>query len=314
MFKVKFKLRFRKLLLALLAAFALLNAIVFLHAYRFTHFSYSAEPRTKSKLTTGEKIAAFFTGVKNPRPQNHQLPNQSYQTLKLQSNTTLDAWLLTTNRAKGTVILFHGYGAEKSSMLDKAYAFLNLRYNVLLVDFMGAGGSEGNQTTIGFKEAEEVNDCFAYLQSKGEDSIFLFGTSMGAVAIMKAIADYGLKPNSIMLECPFGTMYETVCARFKMVGLPVFPLAGMLVFWGGLQNGFWGFLHNPEDYAKKITCPTLLLYGEKDDRVSRTEIDRIFRNLSGPKMLATYPLAGHENYLRKYAVEWTEDVSRFLAH
>lgn len=198
-------------------------------------------------------------------------------------------------------------------MLDKAEEFLKMNFNVLLVDFMGAGGSEGNQTTIGFKEAEEVKDCFEYIQKKGEKNIHLFGTSMGAVAIMKAINDYSLQPKSIMIECPFGTMYEAVCARFKLVKVPTFPMAGMLMFWGGLQNGFWAFSHNPVDYAQNVSCPTLLLFGEKDNRVSLEEIDTIFANLKGPKKLVTYPLAGHEIYLKKDKEQWVSDIKGFLS-
>ncbi|WP_282334724.1 alpha/beta hydrolase [Pinibacter soli] len=197
-------------------------------------------------------------------------------------------------------------------MLDKAAIFDSLQYNTFLIDFMGSGGSEGNTTTIGFKEAEEVWTTYEYLKSKGIKDIYLFGTSMGAVAIMKAIKDYDLKPKAIIIECPFGTMYQTVSARFKNMNVPTFPIASLLVFWGGVQNNFWAFGHNPVDYAKSITCPTLLLYGEQDKNVSRQEIDAIFKNLAGEKILKTYKLSGHENYLTKYRTEWTKDVSGFL--
>jgi pimeloyl-ACP methyl ester carboxylesterase len=100
--------------------------------------------------------------------------------------------------------------------------------------------------------------------------------------------------------------------RFRMMGVPAFPMAHLLVFWGGVQNGFNAYGHNPRDYAKSITTPTLLLYGEKDDRVTTKETAEIFAHLAGPRQLVTYPLAGHENYLNKYGVQWTADVARFL--
>jgi alpha-beta hydrolase superfamily lysophospholipase len=197
-------------------------------------------------------------------------------------------------------------------MLDKAKEFENLNYDILLVDFMGCGGSEGNQTTVGFKEAEEVKTAFDYLIKRKEKTIYLFGTSMGAVAIMKAINDYQIKPNGIIIECPFGTMYQTTCARFKTMNVPTFPMAGLLVFWGGIQNGFWAMGHQPIEYAKTINCPTLLLYGEKDLNVSRNEIDNIYTNIQGPKTLKTFPLAGHENYLTHYKPEWQQYIYEFL--
>jgi pimeloyl-ACP methyl ester carboxylesterase len=135
---------------------------------------------------------------------------------------------------------------------------------------------------------------------------------MGAVAILKAMLDYNLNAGSIIIECPFGTMYQTVCQRFKMQKVPTFPMAGLLMFWGGVQNGFWAFSHNPIEYAKGVSCPTLLLYGGRDPKVSKQETQAIFSNLKGPKKLSIYPLAGHENYLLKYRKEWSADVEAFL--
>lgn len=295
-----------------LLLFLLMNGIAFMHAYRFTHFADATIERTPTTLSFPQKLKLLFTGVANPRPLNRSRPAQPYETVQVQSNVPLECWLLRTEGAKGTIILFHGYGGEKSSMLDKATVFLELGYNALLVDFMGSGGSGGRRTTIGFHEAEEVKDCFNYLVNRGFTNIHLFGTSMGAVAILKAIADHQLQPASIIIECPFGTMYQTVCARFRNYNVPTVPMAALLVFWGGVQHGYWAFSHNPVEYARQVSCPALLLYGQKDERVSREEIDLVYNNLKGTKQLVTYPQAGHENYLLKYKTEWTTDVAAFL--
>ena len=197
-------------------------------------------------------------------------------------------------------------------MLDKSDEFIKLGYNTFLVDFMGSGGSEGNVTSIGYQEAEQVKTSYEYIEKEGEQNIYLFGTSMGAVAILKALHDYALIPKGTIIEYPFGTMYETVCARFKMMDIPSFPMAGLLVFWGGLQNGYWALDHNPAEYAKGVKCPVLLMYGNQDEKVSLQETELIFSNLAGQKELKIYPEAGHENYLTKYEEEWVQDVKSFL--
>ena len=309
----------RKIYWTLIIGFVIINIIAFFHAYKFTHFAAENVTKTQSpeKLNSFDKIKTLLLGVNNPRPVNKKMPDK-YIDVKLRSNKILDCWFtkkLPTNQSdtsRGAVIIFHGYSGEKSSMLDKAEVFENLNYDVLLVDFMGSGGSEGNQTTLGFKEAEEVKTAFDHLNMLGIKNIYLFGTSMGAVAIMKALADFDLKPTGIIIECPFGSMYQTTCARFKNMNAPTFPFAGLLLFWGSIQNGFWAFGHNPTKYARQINCPTLLLYGEQDKNVSRSEIDDIFYNLQGPKTLQTYKLAGHESFLKKYKAKWTKDISAFL--
>jgi alpha-beta hydrolase superfamily lysophospholipase len=305
----------KRSLWTLATIFVLMNVVATFHSYKFTHFADNNIEKTKDpkKLSAAQKIKTLIFGVSNPRPQNATVPTSNFETIKLKSNRAIECWSIKRKNAKGTVILFHGFSGNKSAMLDKSEVFLGLGYNTFLVDFMGSGGSEGNQTTIGFLEAEQVKTCFDHLTEKGEQNLYLFGTSMGAVAIMKAISDFDIKPKGIIIECPFGSMYKTVCARFKTMNAPTFPMAGLLVFWGGLQNGFWAFGHNPTEYAKRINCPTLLLYGAKDEKVSRDEIDAIFNNLIGPKELSIYKEAGHENYLKKYKDDWTKDIQDFLA-
>ena len=282
-----------------LLVFGLINLCIAFHAYNFTHFSTTNKPKTNSphKLLWTQKLQLLLMGVSNPRPSNKKVPSQPYEKIVLQSDNQLSCWLLRKTQAKGTVILFHGYGGMKSSLLTHAAIFNDLGYSALIVDFAGSGESEGNQTTIGFNESMQVKTCYDYLKQQGETKIILFGTSMGAVAIMKAVSAYQLTPTKLILECPFGTLVETVKKRCANMQVPSFPFAYGLVFWGGVLNGFNGFAHNPSSYATQITVPTLLLYGEKDKNVTKQEIVTIFENLQGKKWLKTYANAGHENYL-----------------
>jgi uncharacterized protein len=304
----------KKCLWLFLVLGVLLQIIFLIHAYKFTHFNNKINNKTKSpnQLSFTEKLTTIILGVNNPRPKHSRKPTQPFETITLHHDVDIECWLLKTKYSKGTIILFHGYSGDKSKMLDRANIFIRLGYHVMLVDFMGSGGSGGNQTTIGFKEAEQVKKCFDVIAQKKKGNIYLFGTSMGAVAIMKAIHDYKIEPDGIILECPFGTMYQTVSARFRNMNLPVFPAAGFLVFWGGVINGFWAFNHNPISYASSIKCPTLLMHGAKDETVSKQEIMDIFKKLRCEKKLHIYKNAGHVNYLQHHQTEWTKHVSDFL--
>ena len=311
--EIKRKIIIKKFIRSVIVIFLLMNVIAAFHAWKFTHFSTSDVKALKPEaLSMAAKLKAIAFGVDLPRPENTALPSQPFETVKIEGEKMLEGWHVKRPESQGTVVIFHGFKGEKSGMLDKSDEFLKMGYNTLLVDFRGSGGSEGNQTTIGFDEAEDVKASFDFLKKSGEENILLFGTSMGAVAVMKAIQDFSLEPRALILECPFGTMYETTCARFRAMGVPPFPMAGLLMFWGGLENGFWAFSHKPEEYARAVDCPTLLLWGEQDATVSSTETDIIFENLQGPKTLKTYPMAGHENYLLKYQEKWVENVFNFI--
>lgn len=307
-------IRRRKLFGFLILAIIALNIIAFFHAYKFTHFSADKKLRSDPKeLTFFGKLETFAFGVDNPRPYNTNKPSRPFETFVIpHGNDTIECWQVPVDESKGTVLIFHGYAGNKSQMVKESNQFNELGFATILVDFVGSGGSTGNRTTIGFYEADQVKKVFDFLKKDGQERIIMFGTSMGAVAIMKSIHDYNLEPESIILECPFGDMLETVQARFRIMKVPVFPMSYLLTFWGGFQNHFNAFSHNPSDYAKNIKVRTLLLYGMKDDRVSLEETELIFKNLAGPKELKLYPGAGHESILMKYQNEWIEAVVAFV--
>lgn len=290
-----------------------INIVAAVHAYKFTHFTKSCAAKTSMEQGFWSKVGLVFTGVDNPRPENSSVPLQPFESINIEGEIPVSCWFIAADSAIGTVVVCHGYGGCKSSMLDKADEFLAMGYSVLLPDFMGCGDAHGDQCTIGFYESAQVKSCCRYLAERGEQNVFLFGTSMGAVAIMKSLHEDSLCAVGAILECPFGSMYQTTCARFDMMGAPRFPMAGLLVFWGGVENAFGAFGHNPVEYAKDIHVPVLLLYGEKDPKVSRSEIDAIYANLGVPKNLVTFAEAGHENYLNGYLMPWRKAVLEFLA-
>ena len=127
-------------------------------------------------------------------------------------------------------------------LLDKSDLFLQLGYNTLLVDFMGSGGSEGNQTSVGFFEAEEVKTCYDYVKRQSNAAVFLFGTSMGAVAMLKAIRDDAIAPDGILLECPFWFYVSDYLRPFSQYGSACFSYGFITGILGRCAAGVLGIL------------------------------------------------------------------------
>ncbi|MEL6672823.1 MAG: alpha/beta fold hydrolase [Bacteroidota bacterium] len=294
--------------------FVLLNVSAAFHGYKFTHFASESEVKTSAEsLSFGAKLGVLFLGVSNPRPVNLSQPLAPYEILTFSSGAeTLEAWWITADSALGSVILFHGYSGEKSSMLKRAALLREIGYNTLLVDFRGSGGSTGNTTSIGFHESVDVRAAIETLLARGEENLYLLGTSMGAAAVLKAMAEDPAGVTGLILECPFGSLLQTAKNRFERMGVPAFPGAHLLVFWGGLENGFWGFGHQPSAYSQEVSLPTLLIHGQKDRRVKQHEIDAIFQALAGQKDLLLFPEAGHGNYLEMDQPAWIKGVKSHL--
>ncbi|MBN8687203.1 MAG: alpha/beta fold hydrolase [Chitinophagales bacterium] len=301
----------------LLFQLVLINISASIYAYRLTHFTVSqSADASHSGKNIFSKTWKLFTGPHYLRPAIKDKPSYAYDTVQLttQNGTVIDAWYAQADStARGTVILFHGVGASKGLMLPEAAAFRQFGYNVFLVDFRGHGNSAGNSTTMGMRETEEVKLAYAYIQQRGEKTIILWGASMGAVVLAKAVGEYSLTPAALILEMPFSSLQSHLKARARVLGFPQQPFAFLVTGWIGLEQGYNGYRHSAVRYAKKINCPVLMQYGEKDPYVLREEVDEIYNALASPeKSKAGYPNAWHESLVNNDGELWEKEVTAFL--
>lgn len=305
----------RSLLRLAVVLFVLLNVVVAFHAYKFTHFYNAGELKQSQEKSNWDKAKQMLFGINAEKKSNDIPTDSTFQTvyLKTKDSIKLEAWYITADSARGTVILFHGHAGNKSGTYREAEAFKKMRYNTMLVDFRAHGGSEGNTCTIGYDEAEDVKLAYDHITAKGEKHIVLWGISMGAATITKAVKDYQLDPEKVILEMPFGTIKDAVKGRVKMMGLPAQPISTLLTFWGGTEHGFWAFGMKPQEYVKAIKCPVLLQWGRNDPRVSRSEEDILFGNIpNNNKKFVIYENSGHESLCKKENDKWTTEVAAFL--
>ena len=306
---------FKFLLKTFLILFLLLNVVVIFHAYKFTHFYEMNDAAVKKQEAKNgwDKTSDLLFGF-NAAKQPNTAPDTTYKSVNLRTadGLTLSGWLINVANPKGSVAMFHGHGSKKSAILSEAKGFNQLGYNTLLVDMRAHGASGGNTCTIGYKEAADVKTAYEYLQKTGEKNILLYGISLGAATVTKAINDYALKPSKIMLEMPFASLPDAVEGRVKMMGLPVQPVSTLLTFWGGTLHGFWAYNLRPADYVKKITCPVLVHWGRHDPRVSEAETNDVFKNITTPKRLEVFEESGHESLLKKEPSKWMNSVATFL--
>ena len=262
-----------------------------------------------------EKTKVILFGVRLSKSVIKHFPATPYKTVSLHTpdGLRLEGWSIPAKNPKGTVILYHGYGGSKDPMLSEAAYFHQLGYNTFLLDFRASGNSDGSTCTIGYREAQDVKLAYDYVKSCGEKHIVFWGMSMGAAAILKAIPQYDLRPENVILECPFATLTDAVKARMRAVHLPGTPFSQLLTFWGGVELGFWGPGYKPEQYAKKLSMPVLLCWGRHDPRVYKSETDIIFKHLgTTDKTLVIFENSGHQSFCRNEGEKWKNTVRTFL--
>lgn len=296
-----------------------MNVSACIQAYSMTHFS-KGKHRTPDpeKLSFMQKAKAVVFGVELPRPQNRKTPENfdlPFVTLryKAQEQRFLEAWYVPCVSARALILLFHGYATQKDSLLEEARQFNKMGFAVMLVDFQGSGGSDGQKTSIGYHEASDVRASVDFARHRfPHQKIFGYGFSMGSVALMRAVAVHGIQLDGMILSCPFGSVLSSVKSRFEMMGRPSFPAAHLLVFWGGFLHGFNAFLHNSQKYAGAITIPVLLMQGARDRRVSLKQSNLIFESLAGVKTFRIFAKLGHSSYVLQEPALWKKSVSDFF--
>lgn len=314
----------KRFLYLLLVLFIILNISSAFHAYKFTHF-YANAPKLEKpeEMSFGEKMKAAFLGVDYPKSKVTDSLFIFHKTITITTNDSmhLEAWHLlqplqtdTANHtAKGTVLMFHGHGSCKSGIIKETEEFYKLGYHVLITDFRAHGNSEGEVCTVGFNESKDVKAAYDFIQATSEKNIILYGVSLGAATITKAMADFELIPTKVILEMPFGSLYEAVKGRVRIMHLPEQPISFFLTFWGGTEQGFWAFDNSPAEYAKKINVPTLLQWGKHDARVTEKETHEIFEHIATKeKKLVVYEESAHESLCKSEHDKWVSEVSSFL--
>jgi dipeptidyl aminopeptidase/acylaminoacyl peptidase len=301
---------------AVLAAAGIgLNVLAYKQAYAMTHFT-SGTIRTgdPERLTLREKLRALFCGTEIPRPRSSTPPSElgpecRRLTLNVTNGITLGAWYCPREAPSPLVILFHGYTGEKAGVLPEAKVFLELGASVMLVDFRGSGESSETYTTVGYAEGEDVAAAVSYARAHfAPAKLILYGESMGAAAILRAVQDFGVEPDAIIAEAVFDELLTTVRHRFQLMRVPSFPGAQLLVFWGGHQFGFNGFKHNPVDYARSVKCPILFLHGAADPRARLEEARRVFDAVPGAKQFESFPGLRHQAAVVRFREQWTAAV------
>ncbi len=221
-------------------------------------------------------------------------------TFTTRDSVQLDSWLVrpqdTTQEPKGTVIVFHGIASCKEMMLGAVKHYSSLGYNVLAYDSRANGKSGGDYCTLGYYEKYDVSDCITFAEQKfGITGPYaVHGSSMGGAIAMQALA---VEPR---LQCgvimsTFATLHETMYdymeqifgIRWQWIGEPVMKKSERIARFSIDDVA-------PEQYARNVHCPVLLVHGDSDEKIYLKYGERLYNALgSQDKQLKVIKGAKH---------------------
>lgn len=176
----------------------------------------------------------------------------------------LSGWFFPNNKTKATIIVMHGYPADKANLLGIA-EFLAKDFNVLLFDFRSFGRSEGKYSTVGALEKNDLLGAINYLvKEKNITKIGLYGFSLGgAVALMANTNNI----KAIVTDSAYARLSDMVKHMYSIFLFFKYPLYYLTKLYGVL------FLRiniddvSPADAIADIKVPIFLIHAEKDSQI-----------------------------------------------
>jgi fermentation-respiration switch protein FrsA (DUF1100 family) len=231
------------------------------------------------------------------------------------------AWYVPAARSIGptgaTVVLAHGHGSNKSSMLAFAEAF-HTDYNLVLFDFHNHGQSVGGGSiTVGVVEQDDLRAVIDWLATaKGPSDIAVLATSMGgAAAVNEAVDDE--RVDALILDSTHATLANALQARLERAGYPLAVPAAWSILLGGLiRTGQDMSAVDPvqviERYGER---PVLIIAGARDDAVGRDDAQELLaaaQTGGADAELQVCAEAGHGAAIHTCAAEYRDWVLGFL--
>ena len=242
-------------------------------------------------------LVAVQATLHPPRGDLGQTPSQrgmAYRDVdfKTADGLTLRGWWI-PGTLHATIVMIHGLGSNRREPLDKA-GYLHLAgYNLLVFDLRGHGQSDGNGTTMGYREPEDVRAAVAEARSLDPGPIALFGYSLGAsIAVEEGAVNPSVK--AVIEDSGFSSVGDVFLARFtEVTRLPGLPWAAALVAFGDLDLGTSLWNVAPVRLAARLHRPLLAIVGGADTIVPPAEGLALFNAAPGPKELLEVPTATH---------------------
>ena len=116
-------------------------------------------------------VAARLTSpVRQPIEQTPGDEGLDFQEVGFESTDGLDlkGWWVPGDDPSQAVVLVHGLEGSKSGqhVLKTASVYSRAGYGVLMFDLRGHGESEGERTTVGYQEVQDVHGALSWLEKE----------------------------------------------------------------------------------------------------------------------------------------------------
>jgi pimeloyl-ACP methyl ester carboxylesterase len=232
------------------------------------------------------KMRARFEGrhsaldVVKERPSDMALAYEPFDATNPEG-IRIAGWWLPANNPTASIVMVHGFGQNKASMLGRAALLVEAGFNVALIDLRARGESGGDRADMGPGAAHDVlaaTDALRARRLHTDLPLVAYGFSHGARAVLFALRE-GLR---------------------RQTGLPWVP---------ALPEGDF-----PGTFAALLDTPILLFFGDADPEISDLQARLLLAgNLHAASRIHTFANTGHGVLTAQTREEYRTTVVSFMS-
>lgn len=260
--------------------------------------------------------ASWFYAYKLTGPRHRPIPVPADFPFPLETAAWITAdgqsikgWFVPNEATDRALVLLHGFGGDRRSMLKRARHFREIGYAVLLYDARACGESSGDAVTFGYHEANDLLAGLAWLRERGYRRIGCIGVSLGGATVLMA-ADQLDDVRCVVCESVFDELAHAVDNRFRhYLRMPAAFGGCLMVPLAEQRTGVALTEVKPIDRIAKLRCPVFIISGAEDVKTLPAETQRLFEAAPEPKELWMVPQVGHRDL---FSPEYAGRVTSFL--
>ncbi|SFU52762.1 alpha/beta hydrolase [Halomonas korlensis] len=198
-------------------------------------------------------------------------------TIPTRRDRRLAGWWLPATPGRGSVVITHGWGANRELMLPLARPLQAAGWNMLLFDARNHGESDAESFSSMPRFAEDTEAALDWLRARpgmAEEPVALLGHSVGAAAVLLAASrrdDIAAVVSLSAFAHPDGMMRRWLAEK----GLPFFPLGWYVLRYVERVIGHRFDAIAPVTTLPRVRCPVLLVHGRNDEVIPPSDAERL---------------------------------------
>jgi fermentation-respiration switch protein FrsA (DUF1100 family) len=217
---------------------------------------------------------------------------------------------------ENTVILVHGIGGDRWSMMTYGDLYLDKGFNILIYDTRNHAQSGGGDVSYGYYEKDDLNSVVQYVKKLNPNGIIgIEGVSMGAATTVLYADKYSANKDVsfYVADCPYSDLYSLFKVRLQEdYHLPNLMLIQYASLVSKIRSGFFFGQVSPIIGIDKVTAPMLIIHGKADTYVPTDMGVDLYNKKNDNKQLFLVENAAHAKSINVDRQGYKDNLYKFI--